>query len=388
MDYLSAWTRHEGEEMLASSGIKKIFENNWEKMILWTMLIGLFYLLKSFFLLIFETFLITYTTKSAVEWIVSRFNLNYRLTTIMVFVLCVGLLGSTVAWVGPKLVLESNQILTDFANDGDQQTKEKTNRFVEKVVLAFVGEEKAQAVIGSPEYIAVMTTIKTEAAKAIKAALPRILEILLRLVKFGWELLISLLLAIVFSFILVMDWQKIASRMRALETSRIRTFYVGVAPHLKAFTDVLGKVFRAQALIAICNTTLTALGLWFFDVPSIALLSTLVFFCGFIPVFGLFLSSIPILLFSIQVGGLYLAFKLIAWIVVIHFVEAYVLNPKITGGVLQVHPLLILVLLLVGERFFGIWGLVVGMPIGYYVISVLTAQDENLNDKSQPHPPF
>ena len=44
-------------------------------MVLWAMLIGLLYLLKSFFLLIFETFLITYTTKSVVEWIVRRFNL-------------------------------------------------------------------------------------------------------------------------------------------------------------------------------------------------------------------------------------------------------------------------------------------------------------------------
>jgi len=55
-----------------------------------------------------------------------------------------------------------------------------------------------------------------------------------------------------------------------------------------------------------------------------------------------------------------------------------VLNPKITGNVLHVHPILVLVLLLVGERFFGIWGMVVGVPIGYYVISVLTMKDESL----------
>jgi predicted PurR-regulated permease PerM len=98
--------------MLAGPGIKKFLENNWEKMVLWTILVGLFYLLKPFFLLIFEIFLITYTTKGLVEWIVRRSSLNYRLVTVLVFMLFVGVLGSTGAWVGPKLVMESNQILS------------------------------------------------------------------------------------------------------------------------------------------------------------------------------------------------------------------------------------------------------------------------------------
>jgi len=44
------------------------------------------------------------------------------------------------------------------------------------------------------------------------------------------------------------------------------------------------EALRAQAIIAVCNTILTAIGLWFFDVPNIALLSTIVCFCGFIPI--------------------------------------------------------------------------------------------------------
>jgi hypothetical protein len=35
--------------MLEGSGFKKLFANNWEKMALWAILIGLFYLLKPFF---------------------------------------------------------------------------------------------------------------------------------------------------------------------------------------------------------------------------------------------------------------------------------------------------------------------------------------------------
>ncbi|MBU1735794.1 MAG: AI-2E family transporter, partial [Verrucomicrobia bacterium] len=191
-------------------------------------------------------------------------------------------------------------------------------------------------------------------------------------------ILISLFLAIIISFILVMDWQRIVEKMKDLEQSRIRTFYLGAAPHLIAFADVLGKALRAQAIIAVCGTILTAAGLWLFGVPNIALLSTIVFFCGFIPILGAFLSSIPILLFGAQVGGLALVLKLIALVALVNAFEAYVLTPRITAKVLRVHPILVLILILVGERFFGIWGMVVGVPIGYYVISVLTEQEEGL----------
>ena len=368
--------------MPESSGIKKFFANNWEKMALWAILIGLFFLLKPFLLLIFETFLITYIMKSLVEWIVWRLGLNYRLTTVIVFLLFVSLLGAAGAWIGPRFVVESNQVLTDFAGEGEQQTREKMNRFIEKIVQKVVGGENAQE-----RYANVIGTLKIEAGKAAKAALPGVLQGLLHLIRLGWEIVVSLLLAILFSFILVLDWRRIAAGMKTLETSRIRTFYLGAAPHLKAFADVLGKAFRAQAIIAACNTFLTVAGLCYLQVPNIALLSTVVFLCGFIPIVGTFLSSIPILLFGAQEGGLGLVLKLIALVAIVHAFEAYVLNPRITAGVLHVHPMLVLVLLLVGERFFGIWGMVLGVPMGYYIIKVVTETDEKIAGESEDRAP-
>jgi len=367
--------------------VKGFFASHWEKMVLWAVIIGLFYLLKPFFLLIFLTFLITYLTKSSADWLAQRLKLNYRWATILVFVLFVGLLGALGAWAGPKLVVQSNQVLHEFAGDNERPTPEKINRFVEKIVVRIMGPEKGQVVIGSEEYANVMAAVQDEIARAIKSALPSVLHVLFGLVKLSWRISISLLLAIIFSFALVFDWRRIAARMRALETSRLGTFYQHVAPHLQAFAGVLGQAFRAQALIAACNTALTAFGLWFFSVPSIALLSAVVFLCGFIPILGTFLSSIPILLFGIQVGGLALMFKLVALIAVVHAIEAYLLNPKITGDILHIHPLLVLVLLLSGERFFGLWGMVLGVPIGYYVLSVLVRQNAPAPGADSAPPP-
>jgi predicted PurR-regulated permease PerM len=254
-------------------------------------------------------------------------------------------------------------------------------------VTQVFGKEKAQLVMGSIEYTALMKTMKLEASRIMSAALPKVLEWLFFIVKLGWKILMSLVLAVIFSFILVFDWQRIAAAVKSLEQSRIRTFYHDTAPHLVAFANVLGRAFRAQVLVAVCNTTLTAAGLWFFDVPNITLLATIVFICGFIPILGTFLSSIPIMLFALPVGGLLLVLKLILLIAVVHALEAYVLNPRITANILHIHPILVLILLLLGERFCGLWGMVLGVPIGYYVISVLAHRDESLPAEDPERPP-
>ena len=51
---------------------------------------------------------------------------------------------------------------------------------------------------------------------------------------------------------------------------------------------------RMQARIAAVNTALTALGMWAMAIPGIGLLSLFVFICSFIPIAGVFVSTVPI----------------------------------------------------------------------------------------------
>jgi predicted PurR-regulated permease PerM len=362
--------------MTGKSGVWRFFENNWEKMVLWAVLIGLFYLLKPFFLLIFGTFLITFITRGIVCRVESRWRINHRAITIIVFLLFLGLMGGVGAWVGPKVLIESNRLVADFTSYGHAAPEESLNQFLHGTLEKIAGPERAEQLVNSEKYVMLKAALKAETARAVETLTPRVLGIVVGAFKTGWQFLVSLFLAIIFSFILVMDWNRIASGMGALERSRIRSFYLGAAPHLKGFAAVLGRNFTVQAIIAACNTFLTTAGLFALHVPNIALLSTIVFLCGFIPILGTFISAIPILLFAVQCGGLLLVFKIILLIGIVHAFEAYVLNPRIAAGFFHVHPILILVLLLVSERFFGLWGMVVGVPVGYYLISVMTKPEE------------
>ncbi len=179
-----------------------------------------------------------------------------------------------------------------------------------------------------------------------------------------------LILSIFLSFIIVMDIPRLRRGVELLAHSRVQRLYREIVPGLASFGSLMGRAFQAQAIIAIVNTGLTLLALVILGVGNRAFLCSIVFVCSFIPVAGVFISSVPIALVGLQMegGGIGLALQLIGAIVIIHLLEAMVFNPKILGDMLHLHPLLVLIILTVGGHYFGVWGLLLGVPVCVHVI--------------------
>ncbi len=98
------------------------------------------------------------------------------------------------------------------------------------------------------------------------------------------------------------------------------------------------------------------------------MLSIIVFVCSFVPVLGVFISTTPIVLVALNAGGPGLSLAAIALVIVIHAIEAYVLNPLIYGRHLKLNPVLTLIILYVGYHAFGLWGMLLGVPVARYFI--------------------
>ncbi len=181
---------------------------------------------------------------------------------------------------------------------------------------------------------------------------------------------VQLALSLLLSLFIVFDIHRLKKGVRRLKDSRLSTFYEEISPGLISFGKLIGRAFQAQAVIAIFNTILTFLAIRFLDIQNEAFLCSIVFVCSFIPVLGVVLSSVPIAIMAIvQDGGsIMLAIWAIVAILVIHFIETSALNPKILGEMLHLHPVLVLAILAIGEHFFGVWGLLLGVPVIVYII--------------------
>ncbi|GHG63659.1 AI-2E family transporter [Comamonas sp. JC664] len=143
----------------------------------------------------------------------------------------------------------------------------------------------------------------------------------------------------------------------------------------------LSGVVRGQVTICIVNGALTFIGLLLFGVKFAFLLATIATFFSLIPIFGTILSSVPIVLIALA-DGFQKGVAILAWIIGIHALEAYFLNPKIMGQAAHLHPVIVAFSLIAGERLFGLVGALFAVPVA----SVLVACFDYARLKAQPAP--
>ena len=82
---------------------------------------------------------------------------------------------------------------------------------------------------------------------------------------------------------------------------------------------------------------------------------------------GVFISSVPIVLMAINSGGIELGLWAVLMIIVIHLIEAYVLNPRIVSSVMHINPVMTLIILYIAHSVMGMWGMLLGVPIAVYI---------------------
>ncbi len=182
--------------------------------------------------------------------------------------------------------------------------------------------------------------------------------------------------ALVLAIFILVEWDRLKQGANSIRHTRLRPIYDDVAPGIVTLSKLIGKSFQGQAVIAAFNALLTLLALWLIGVEYKYVLSLVVFVLSFVPTIGVILSGIPICLVALsQPGGsMSMVLQVIGAIVLIHLIEGMVLSPRIIGKIGHLHPVLVIVILLVAEHFFGLWGLILGLPVAIYLIRVVLLQ--------------
>ncbi len=189
---------------------------------------------------------------------------------------------------------------------------------------------------------------------------------LLDLMELSKKVVASVASGIFFTFFLLM-----ASAFLLLDTDATRSFFRSMVPWgwrdgydglLSAIDVKLSGVVRGQIVICLVNGTLTLVGLLLLKVKFALLLATIATVLSFIPIFGTIISTIPIVLVGLT-QSFATATGALAWVLGIHAVEAYLLNPKILGDSAKIHPALIAFALLAGESTFGFAGALFAVPV-------------------------
>jgi predicted PurR-regulated permease PerM len=322
--------------------------------LIWAALVGLIYLMRDFFAVIFITFLIVSFTLPVIDYLNQRTRLPRKLIIVALYLLILAALVGLTIYVVPRITAEASAVATELP------------AMKQKLLAA-----KAELIARYPAIKPVAEPLLDEAelSEMLSTLTGRVGPILIASGKKLFAVVSTALLSLLFSFLIVLDLAGLAAELRQLEHSRLHDFYTETAEPVVKFASVLARALRAQAMIATANTILTLIGFLILGLPKVALLSIVVFFFSFIPVLGVFISTAPAVIVAINYLGYGAAVGVIVLVTIIHIIEAYVLNPLIYGHHLKLNPVIVLVILFVGHHFFGLWGMLLGVPVAYYFIT-------------------
>lgn len=323
-----------------------------KKIIIWVIFFALLFLVRKIFGLVFLTFILCYIFNNAIEQLVRRTRFKRPFWTVVVYLLFAAVVVGMLFLAWPHIFAEAKIFLNKVP-----QSLDSVHSFLDQLA----GKQPQMTPV--LERLKQTLTIQNLLGISREAMVDFVLGLLNRTIHFTTYFL----LATLFSFLILLDFPNLRDRMVALRETRFHDVYDETADSVAQFALVVGFTFQAQILIAIVNTCLTSLGLYLLNFGTIALLASIVFFAGLIPVWGTFISSVPILLLAFNEGGLALAGKTVLMITFVHAVETYILNPNIVSAVLKINPLLTLIILYVGNSLFGLWGVLLGVPVAVYV---------------------
>jgi predicted PurR-regulated permease PerM len=372
------------------------------RILVWGIIFGVIALLSAFFPLMFLTFVFAYLQASVVDRLLRFFPNSRTLLVVINGILFLALVIGTTIFLAPQVYQQAAGFAKGFSTYVQRIDKEIITLSERYPILQEALPELKKKPAEKPAPVTIdtlnwsgmnpvtppnpepsstwsfkesptgkiigMLTRPTDPNAVDKDPVRSYLDQLANISGKAFSVVSTFFLAFLFSFLIVLDLPHLTASVRDLENTRLRFIYVEVADNVYQFGKVLGSTMEAQFYIAMVNTLLTAIGLYMLGLGEhIAFLSVIVFLCSFIPVAGVFISSIPICLIALSIGGTQLMLASILMIIVIHIIEGYILNPLIYGARLRINPVIVLIILTISGKLFHLWGLVLGVPICTYI---------------------
>ncbi|MEQ1634317.1 MAG: AI-2E family transporter [Planctomycetota bacterium] len=376
----------------------------------WVLLLAILYVLRPFLLLVFLTFVFAYIQAHGVDGLQHRIR-NRPLRVTIVGLVFLGTIVATVLALAPQIEVQAMVLAKNYRTyitNADREINAKMREYPQVWDYLRKRESNAAALVEPGPWVEsysfpVELTGKQKQHKSEKLRFgelpPDLVDDQPHLVRdlvdsllglsgasephapadslrrvfdvgssvFGY--ISSFLLSVLFSFLIVLDLPFLRRSLGGLARTKVGFIYDEVGGTIATFAKVLGRALEAQLFIAVANTILTSIGVWVLGIGNIPVLAAIVFVFSFIPVAGVFASSAPICLLALQdpTGGFSLMMAAIAMVLIVHGVETYILNPRIYGHHMRMNPVLVLIVLTVFGKLFGVWGFLLGIPLVNYI---------------------
>ncbi|MGN7355898.1 MULTISPECIES: AI-2E family transporter [unclassified Paenibacillus] len=334
-----------------------------KKSVVLILLVLFLYVFRSMMNLILITFILTYLVNrvhsSITRRLTNRMGISRKIALILIYAVFVALLSVGAYQYAPKLVAELNGLINQVINFYSNPLV-LTNNAVMDYILDYIHKIDLAAYL-SKGYDLLTSTLSNVG-------------------KFG----LNIALAIIMSLFFMLEKEKVTNFTEKFRESKLSYVYDELAYFGNKFTYSFGKVIEVQFLISVINACFSTLFLWIMGFPNLFALGIMIFLLGLIPVMGVIVSLVPLCAIAFGIGGIPKVIYILVMVAVLHAFEAYVMNPKFMSDKTHLPIFYTFAVLIVSEHFFGVWGLILGVPVFMFLLDLL---DVPVNHSPKNPPP-
>ena len=314
-----------------------------KRFLIFALILFVLFSVRSMMNLILLIFIFTFLMNGLVEFTMKKIKINRTLLVLFLYALIVSLLTIGIVKYLPVITTEISQLIRQISNFSFDSYDNPIFDYIGSIITG------------------------NQITSYLENEFQFLLKSFTDISKTSVQVLIALLLSLFF----LIEKPRLISFTNKFKESKIAPFYREIEYFGSKFSRTFGKVIEAQFIIALINTFLTVIILLILGFPQIFGLAIMIFFLGLIPVAGVIISLIPLSLIAFTIGGFLKVFYMFVAIMVIHAIEAYILNPKLMSSKTNLPVFYTFVVLIFSQHFFGVWGLITGIPVFVFLLEIL-----------------
>lgn len=169
---------------------------------------------------------------------------------------------------------------------------------------------------------------------------------------------IELIVVPVLTFYFIKDWRRMTDwcvgLFSAAHREKARTVFYEMG-------EVMSDFLRGQFLLCLIIGALMFAGLYALGIEYPLVLGLLAGVTEAIPIVGPILSSIPAIILG-TISSPALGIKVALFCFLLQQMENHIIVPKVMGGSIDLHPVIVIVSILIGGQLLGIVGMIAALP--------------------------
>lgn len=312
---------------------------------------------------------------------------------IIVYITALLIFGILIVSVIPKTINEISNLLTSLPGMIDTLTR-NVNNFLIEIFAKFNIElpenfidiykesnPKVEGNVETPQIVSnilnSMTKTLTDLVAKVQGSLMSSISGVFSKVYGAVTSVFRLVLIIIFSFYFSVDKEKFTHKVK----KSIPNKYRDDISFLSNRIDIaLQQFIRGRMLMAIFVGIITMIYLLILRVDFAIIIGLITCVADIIPFVGPFLGCVPAVLFAFMDSPVK-AFWVLVLFILVQWVENNILAPKLIGDSTGLNPLLILISIIIGGGIFGVWGMVISVPITSIIFILIDFAKIKYNDK-------